>query len=726
MATVKLSDISSAAVNATVLDDSVIGKTPSTEFHFLRSDVIGALSQTLDQVQINCVSMGFDCEPSFPLAGGTAKFTAGGGPTGELDLYKPAAGGASCPLLKTDQFGTKIEMGSNYYLALSFQLGVKAGVNAKDGAYTFTPSSSATGSAKLYLPFGPGVNGAYPTLQSALETLFGAFALPSSKEELRNNDKFPVGSVFAYDAQGTVGFKTKINFLTAINPTATPGVSTSFGPISVTAGPSVTVGGGFTLSGEIETRIWKKSASVVQVGYYKKQGSSFNVSLDIGAAADATVGGFDVIAQIYGLLGDAGKLDPAWLKAHVPASVATDVQNAYKAAVETKLSIAIDEECDTAVTDQAAFSWNFDLSVLDVAGQSALSDLLNGDLTALLSGANLPAGITKAGSILDRTTDVKHTFSFNFLGLFDHASVNDATLDMSAKVSEDGQLIITDTAHLKRLAATATPLDKVKADQLRKVYVEDCVATIGYSASFGSFVPTLKVGYNYFSYKRNAHQADLQLFVDTAKQIGEANAAGDWAVTLQSNSVSQAASLYASLGYDGVSGRNLFLDAAQNPRSIADYQQVGRNALLNTPGLGLSPQFVAGMNNPTVWPQLLDAGSSQHFYQILEVDLANPPQWAVVSFTWTLHVVFWASAMHSTAMALQSVLQYLAKNPGIYPLHDAGFLSKRKTFASQLQSAIQKAPLFDDALGLMTIFGAATPLSKSVTITYASVTKTYA
>ncbi|WP_058187822.1 hypothetical protein [Terracidiphilus gabretensis] len=724
MATIKLSDISSASVNATVLDDSALGKTTASEMHFLRSDAIGALSQTLDQVQINCLSIGFDFEPPFSLSGCTAKFTAGGGPTGELDLYKPAAGGASCPLIKTDQFGTKIEMGRNYYLALSFQLGVKAGGSAKDGAYTFTPSSSATGSAKLYLPFGPGVNGAYPTLRNALETLFGAFTLPSSKDDLLDKDKFPVGSVFAYDAQGTIGFKAKLNFLAAVNPTATPGVSTSYGPISVTTGPSVTIGGGFTLSGEIETRIWKKSATVVQIGYYKKQGSSFNVSFNVGAAADVTVGGFDVVAQIYSLLGDSGKLDPAWLKAHVPASVATDVQNAYKAAVETKLSIAIDAECDTSVTDQAAFSWNFDLSALDSTGQSALSDLLNGDLTALLSGADLPAGITKAGSILDRTTDVKHTFSFNFLGLFDHASVNDATLDMSAKVSEDGQLIITDTAHLTRLAATATPL--VKGDQLRKVYVEDCVATIGYSASFGNFVPTLKVGYNYFSYKRHAHQADLQLFVDTATQLGEANATGDWAAMLQSNSVSQAASLFASLGYDGASGRSLFLDAAQNPRSIADYQQVGRNALLNTPGLGLSPQFIAGMNNPTVWPQLLDAGSSQHFYQILGVDLANPPQWAVVSFTWTLHVVYWASAMHSTAMALQSVLQYLTQNPGIYPLHDAGFLSKRKTFASQLQNAIQKAPLFDDALGLMTIFSAATPLSKSVTITYASITKTYA
>jgi hypothetical protein len=340
-----------------------------------------------------------------------------------------------------------------------------------------------------------------------------------------------------------------------------------------------------------------------------------------------------------------------------------------------------------------------------------------------MSSGHLPAGITKGGSVLDRTSETKHTFSFNFLGLFDHATVQDATLDMSSKVSDDGQLIITDTAHLTRLAATATPF--VKSNQLRNVFAEDCVATIGYSVSFGNFVPALKVGYSYFSYKSKAHQTDLQLFVDTATQLGEANAANDWAGTVRSNAVSQAASLFASLSYDGNTGRNLFLDQG-NPRTIADYQEVGRKALLNTPGLGLSSQFVAGLNNPAMWQQLLNAGTSQHFNQILGVDLANPPQWAETSFAWTLHVAFWAAAMHSTGQALQGVLQYLAQNPGIYPLHDTGFLNRRKTFAAQLQTAIQKAPLFDDSLGLMTIFDAATPLSKTVSITYAGITKTYA
>jgi len=108
------------------------------------------------------------------------------------------------------------------------------------------------------------------------------------------------------------------------------------------------------------------------------------------------------------------------------------------------------------------------------------------------------------------------------------------------------------------------------------------VATIGYAASFGSFVPTIAVGYNYFSYKSKAHQPDLQLFGDTAVQLGATAATRAWTIMLRANSVSQAASLYVSLNYDGVSGRDLFLDAGANPRSIADYQEVGTQRLAET------------------------------------------------------------------------------------------------------------------------------------------------
>jgi hypothetical protein len=720
MATITLTDSSSASANATILDDSVLGKTPASVLHFLRSDVIGALDQTLDKVQINSLAIGFDYEPSFPLTGGTATFTAGGGPTGEIDLYKPASSGTPNQLFPKDQFGTDIEMGSSYYLALSFQLSLSGGMNATPGAFTLTPAVSATESAKLYLPFDPGSNGAYPKLKSALETLCGSFALPSSTDDMK---RMPIGAVFAYDSQGAVNFQAQFDVLAAVNPTATPGIANSYGPIKIDAGPAITIDGGFCLTGDFQVRIWKKSESVIQLGYYKKRGASFTVSFDASAGVDVTVGKFDVIAKIYDLLGDSGKLDSDWLKANVPSSVADDVQTAYQTAVQTKLSISIDEECDTSLTDQAAFSWNFDSAAMGSAAQEAFTSAIRGNLSPLMSTI-LPAGVTKAGSIFDRMKESKHAFTFNFLGLFDHASVQDSTLKMSMKVAEDGQLIITDEAHLSRLGATATPF--VKSDQLRKVYSEDCVATVGYAVSFGKIVPQLKVTYSYFDYESRANASNLALFVDTAVKLGEAGAQADWAEILKSGIASQSASLLASLGYDSASGKNLFLDQAANPRSIADLEKVGRNALLATPGLGLHQEFTARLADDTQWQQISNAGTPQNFYAVIGVDQSTPPPWAIVSFSWTLHILLWAPAMHSTGQALQAILQYPNPTPGADLLRDPGFLKRRQTFANQLKNAIQKTPLFNDALGVITMATAATPANKSIAITYAGKTKTYA
>ena len=719
MSIISLTDNSSASLNATVLDTSLIGKTPASVIHFLRADILGAMNQTLDQVQINMVSAGFSFLPSFTLGGGTATFEAGGGLTGEIDLFKPSTSGGSSPLFPADQFGTCIEIGDSIYLALGFQLGVKAEADGAAGLFWIEPVVTSIASAKLYLPFRRNRDG-YPTLKDALASLCASYAFPSTIDDLR---RMTLGSVLAFDASGTIGFNATLDLLAAVNPTATPGVSQNFGPVSINAGPSVTVGGGFTLSGELEVRIWKKSDSVVQIGYYKKRGASFSLSFDASVAVDVKMGHYDVLAKVYDLLGDSGKLDETWLKNNIPSSVALETESAYEAAVQKKVSIAIDSECDTSITDQAAFSWNFDLSSIDAEGASAFTSAIKGDLSQLMSGNGLPRGISKAGSVFDKLKETKHVFTFNFLGLFDHASVNDSIVDICCKVSEDGQLILTDTAHLTRLAADATPF--VKSDQLRKVFAEDCVATVGYVAGCGSLAPSLKVNYSYFDYESRAKVSDLLRFIATAKQLGESVKPDDWAQILQAAAISQQAHFLAELSYDNQTSRELFVNQSSIARIVDDYERIGRVATLNTPGIGLSDAFAPWLDDDSKWKRIRDAGTMQNFFSILGVDQISPPPWAPVSFAWTLHIIFWAAAMHSAGGAFQDLSEFLMSNVGSISWQDPGFTKRRQTFASQLNTAIQKAPLFHDALGLLIMFNAARPTGTRVTIRYGGLSKSY-
>jgi hypothetical protein len=571
------------------------------------------------------------------------------------------------------------------------------------------------------MPFGTGAGGAYPKLRDALSTLCNEYALPSS---LKDVQALPGGSVFTFDSQGCIAFKAQLNILTAVNPTASLGACPSFGPISITAAPAMTLGGGFSLTGEFQVRLWNKDGKIIQLGYYKKMGNSLSVSFDASAGVDVTVGGYDVIAKLYGLLGDSGKLDPAWLKANIPADAAKDVEAAYEAAVQTKLSIAIDLECDTSVTDEAAFSWNFDTSAVGSDGQDAFKNAILGDLSALMGPDSLPAGVTKAGSILDRLNTSKHTFKFNFLGMFNYADVQSASLDMSTKASDDGQVVITDKATLTRLNATATPM--VKSDRLRNVLAEDFVATAGYTSSLGKLTSSLKVNYSYYDYESRGHASDLQIFAATAEVLEDSNSPlQDWQTLIQSKVQSQAASFAASLAYDSSAATALFVNDDGTPRSSDDFEQVGRRALLQTPGLGLNPVFVSFLDNDVRWQKLTDAGAASSVYELLGVDQISPPQWAMDAHGWAQHILDWAAAMHSAAQALQDVLLYLKGNPSIDLFSDAGFMQKRQTLASDLKTAVEETPLFNDALGVVTIFMTASPSTKDLSIHYAGQTKDY-
>jgi hypothetical protein len=749
MATVTLSDNSPLTANATIAEDAVLGSSPTSLLHFLRSDVIGALDQPLDKLVIDSFALGFNFQPEFSVKGGTAVFSAGGSLTGSLEVFKPAKPGAkpdtfgdqtpdtkpatpavASPLFPADQYGSAIDMKHNCYLALGLQLAFKSSLADTLGAYTLTPAVSTVATAKLYLPFAPGSDGAYLSLRSALTLLLEAYALPSTVAEMLAH---PAGAVFVHDAQGKVCFNTSLDLLAVVNPTASLGVASSAGILSVTAGPALTIGGGFTLSGEFQIRLWNKDGRTVQLGYYKKQGTTFSVTFDASVGADVTVGSFDVVAKIYGLLGSQGKLDPAWLKANIPASVADQVQEAYKAAVQTKLSIAIDEECDTTLASQVAFSWDFDSQTMQAEAQEAFAGAIKGDLSALLGVAKLPTGVTKVGSVFDHLSSRKHAFTFNFLGLFDYASVEQASLDSNVKVSEDGQVVIADKATLTRLEATATPF--IKSDLLRKVLAEEFVATAGYTTSLGHLTSSLVLHYTYYEYQRRAQASDLQTFVGIAAVLtagglgpvdaGRPDPARDWAALLHAGASSQAASVLASLTYDNAAANRLFYDGASAVRSAGSYEAVARKALTLTPGLGLHDSFVACLKDDALWSRLVDAGSPGNVYAALGADPAQPPAWAQAAYAWLQHILAWAPAMHSAAVALEEVRAYAGSTPDLDPLKDAGFTHKRQVLASQLRAAVRAAPLFHDALGILTIALAAQPQSTQVSIRYAGKAATY-
>jgi hypothetical protein len=391
--------------------------------------------------------------------------------------------------------------------------------------------------------------------------------------------------------------------------------------------------------------------------------------------------------------------------------------------VQTKLSIAVDEECDTSLTDQVAFSWDFNTATMNPTAQAAFKSAMHGDLSTLMGNSALPAGVSKVGNVFDNLKCTRHKFIFNFLGLFDYASVEQASLEMNVKVSEDGQIVIADKATMTRLQATATPF--IKSDRLRKVLAEDFVATVGYKTSLGHLATSLDVQYTFYDYHHRAQSADLATFVGIATVLATTGDPGkDWAPLLQTGLSSQSAAVLASLGYDNASALRLFLNGS-TPRTAEDYETVARQALAVTPGLGLNARFLASLKDDAKWQQMVDAGARSNFFILLGADPQAPPVWAQAAYAWKQHILLWAPAMHSAAQALQEVLAYAAGKPDLQPLTDPQFIQKRKTLGSQLRTAVNAAPLFHDALGIIMVQHVAAPSSTTLNISYAGKTAAY-
>ncbi len=152
---------------------------------------------------------------------------------------------------------------------------------------------------------------------------------------------------------------------------------------------------------------------------------------------------------------------------------------------------------------------------------------------------------------------------------------------------------------------------------------------------------------------------------------------------------------------------------------------MARQALALTPGISLNETFVSFLKNDAKWQQLVDAGAPGNFYALLGADQVAPPVWAQAAYAWKKHILLWAPAMHSAAQALQEVRAYAASKPDLQPLTDAEFIQKRKSLASQLSAAVQAAPLFHDALGIVTIQLAAKPSSTMLSISYAGKSTVY-
>lgn len=674
MASIKLTDTSAAEatidLSSTVAD---FGKSPATAVRFAENDVLEMSEVTIDQVPLGQLTFGFDYSPSFNL-GATSKFIVGGDLKASFSIWRmplhPESEAADPALFPGDPLGDDpISLHDVCYTQMQFITIVEQGASAAPPPYTIDQGASVQASASMYLPYSK--NQGYPNLKQALTDAFSKYSIPTTRAELGTLQE---GSIFVYAATGSLRASGKFNLLTAINPTASTAICDIYGPFSFNAGPEVTLGGCITFTSDFEIRIRKLDANTLRIGHHRKQGASLTITFDAGADIDATAGGFDLIAAMYGLLGSNAKVSKGWFKDHGADGLGDDIQDALQAAVQQKLSIALDAATDATASDSTAFLFEFDLSKLDAQGQRALDALLRGDLSQLIMGAGPPKGITQRTNIIERIRSTGHTLSVNFLGVFSYADVEKFALESTAKYTERGEIAFMDKATASDIAVTAAPF--LTSQKLHHVLADLFTVTASYSCALGSSAPAMVATQQFYDFEKKIDHATLAWFLDVARQLGSP-------LNVPDGPYGGNGWIDARLAYDNNHAMLLFLDASGNARAQADFVTVGRRAMVASVRAYPAVAYLQYMEeHQPYWDAIVgrDPGLSWPMTDLQKRQFGMACS-AVLS---------WAHAMAKASALLQQLIAYANAHGGPRLSTDLNFLDLRRKLAGQLKQATSK------------------------------------
>ncbi|MBV8707342.1 MAG: hypothetical protein JO028_09130, partial [Acidobacteriaceae bacterium] len=477
------------------------------------------------------------------------------------------------------------------------------------------------------------------------------------------------------------------NLLPVANPLALVDLP-PLGSLSISEGASVTVGGSYRLFGDYEIRVRKVGPNTVRLGYFKEHGSEWKASVTAKAGLDLSFGGEDdLFAKIISAISPDAKADFDELKnARLDAGTTAAIQATVQAGVQRTLELALSFELGSLSTKQAAFLYEVDLQALDPNGRRVILDALGGDLTGLLAGGDhLPAGIKAIQNVFTNLRQAKYTFRINLLGIYNFISVSKLALKGQILFdAETGELTLTDTATASNIKASALNIsgrpNVANPRQLRKVLASSFLITASYRASGAVLTPPrLTSSQTYCEVHEQTNRETMQDELDAAVGLGLLT--GEEAKNLLGGVGNFGQTVaYASASYDDSLATALFLDGEGTPRTMAEYEVVGREAMQVTIHNDAADRFrLEPLQNDDLWNQMKAKG--QPGFRQLFRNLSEAQIGAITADYTT--IVWWAKTMSDTAQKLIEIRRFVTSNP---TADTEAFEKLRSDFADHLRS----------------------------------------
>jgi hypothetical protein len=707
MPTIKLTDAFGFVGNIELPEDTNITKYIRSLAQIKVSDLnLAALQQVpLDKVPLKSASGGLSFEQPIGIGIDQVEMTVKAEGSGQIRLIGPK----DKQLFDPEFFGDPIAIVQDqFYLSMGITASLTTELthNLRDLGFGFEAGGQIV--LAVYKPFtktGP-ATGLTPFVQALTETARD-FVILGDIEDLAGMSE---GLVATVDGHGSLKFSAEAELLSVVNPLATVDLPGPVGELKVVSGNSIKVGASFELFGSYQIRAQKLDKKRVRLGFYKKRGSEFTLKVSAKGGVSAGVGDFDFLGQLLKAISRDPAVDKKQLETgDLSADQIAAIEAVVKAGIQRKLELALNFELTATSEQDAAFDYEIDLTKLGAEGRQAVHQALDGDLSSLVQNeVKLPTGIILKRSIFSEAKKKKHVFKFNLLGIYNLISVSSLILKGKVMhVHETGEIVITDSATASRIVASTSNFaaDHVK---LRKVMAESFLITAAYRCSqLVAQSPTLSILHSYFEMHSKTNRETMKNNLDVVETLGLMTNAEKDKLLADANDFGNT-TLYAEEQYDDKLVTRLFLNPDGTPRSEAEFEQAGRDAVKSLVQVGEADDYRRlPVSDDALWKELKQLGNPQSFKSVEKIKALKTtkklPIEVVVGGIGTDYLVirWWAQEMRKMGEKLSEVRNFLKNKPKIDPENNE-FKALRRALAEHLKGVASRTKSqFGDPWGLV-------------------------
>ena len=720
MPTVKLSDTFGFVGDVQFPEDANIIKYIRELRQIKVSDLnLAALQQVpLDKVPLKSAKGGLSFGQPIGIGVDQVEMTVKAEGSGQIRLTGPK----DKQLFDPELFGDPITIAQDqFYLSVGLTASLATDLTHKlrDLGFGFDAGGQIT--LAVHKPFtkSGGSGGSFTPFVQALTETAKDFVIIGDLDDLAGMSE---GLVATVEGRGSLKFSGEAELLSVVNPLATVDLPGPMGELKVVSGNTIKVGASFELFGSYQIRAQKLDKKRVRLGFYKKRGTEFALKVSAKGGVSVGVGEFELFGQLLKAVSKDAEVDKKQLETGgLNADQIAAIETVVKAGIQRKLELALNFEFSATNENDAAFDYEIDLTKLGPEGRQAVHLALDGDLSTLVQIEGAPLkGITLKRSIFSETKKKKHVLKLNLLGIYNVISVS--TLVLKGKVMyvpETGEIVITDSATASRISASTSNFAADHA-KLRKVMAESFLITAAYRCSqLVADSPTLSILHSYFELHSKTNRETMKNNLDVVETLG-------LMTKLEKNKILEgpndfgSTTFYAESQYDDELVTKLFLNPDGTPRSEAEYEQAGRDAIKSLVQSGEVDDYRRlPATDDALWKELTQLGNPQSFRLVQKIKALKTEKKLPIEIivggigTDYLTIRWWAEEMRKMGEKLSEVRKFLQNKPNTDPQNNE-FKALRRGLAEHLKGVASRTRSeFGDPWGLVAMDLATRQMAKA-------------